>query len=134
MGRQGEAMRKLAIHIGIALGVMLLIFGVFMLWLFTPVYAGERCGRASWYGNESGNTTASGKPFHPGGMTFAMRSRGYGAVYNVTYQGRTIRAVHNDYGPARWTGREFDLAEGLAAALGLKRHGTGLVCISRVKG
>lgn len=123
-------MRTIAREIGIELAVVLVISLVLVGW----AHAGQRCGLASWYGNESGNTTASGKPFHPGGMTFAMRSRGYGAVYNVTYQGRTIRAVHNDYGPARWTGREFDLAEGLAAALGLKRHGTGIVCISRVKG
>lgn len=130
-------MRKLAIHIGVALGVMLLTFAVFMLWLFTPVYAAERCqgqaGMASWYGHESGSRTASGATFRPHGLSFAMRSRDFGKVYAVTYRGKTVRAVHNDYGPARYTGRRFDLSEGLAAALGLKPHGVGAVCVVPVR-
>jgi len=115
----------LAVSIGVALALVAMA---------VTAHAGERmCGSASWYGHESGNRTASGAMFRPHGLSFAMRSRGYGKVYAVTYGGRTIRAVHNDYGPAKWTGRQFDLSEGLAAALGLKRHGVGRVCVERVR-
>lgn len=85
------------------------------------------CGIASWYGSESGRRTASGARFRPEGFSMAMRSRTFGRRYRVTYRGRSIVVVHNDYGPAAWTRRQFDLSHGAARALGIT--GTARVCV-----
>lgn len=110
---------------------LIIMLAIALFWAGNAM--GADCGKASWYGSESGNRTASGAPFRPHGLSFAMRSRDFGKVYAVTYRGKTVRAVHNDYGPAKYTGRRFDLSEGLAAALGLKPHGVGVVCVQRVR-
>lgn len=131
-------MRKLAIHIGIALGVMLLIFGVFILWLFTPVYAGERChgqaGIASYYGpGFHGRRTASGERFNQNAMTAAHRTLPFGSRVRVVNlgNGKAVVVRVTDRGPFI-RGRVIDLSAGAARAIGVK--GLGRVCISRVKG
>jgi rare lipoprotein A len=85
---------------------------------------------ASWYGKESGSVTASGAHFNPGGHSIALRSHKFGDRYRVTYRGRSAIAVHNDFGPAKWTGRGCDLSHGLARAIGFL--GLGIVNIERV--
>lgn len=94
--------------------------------------ATRHCGRASWYGAESGSRTASGHTFKPGGLSIAMRSRDFGRRYRVTLDGRSIAVVHNDFGPARWTGRDFDLSRGAAAALGMIGRGAATICVDPI--
>lgn len=94
--------------------------------------AGERCGVASWYGAESGSRTASGERFNPAGLSIAMRSYAFGKLYRVTFGRRSVIVRHNDFGPARSTGRQFDLSRGAAEAIGLVRRGTGRICVSPV--
>ena len=75
--------------------------------------------RASWYDEDS--MTANGETFKPDGLTFAMRSHHFGDWWEFLNprNGRIVKARHNDYGPATWTGKEIDLSRGLAGALGL---------------
>lgn len=130
-------MRKFAARVGIALGVALLIFAAFLLWLFTPVYAAGRChgqvGLASWYGpGFHGRRTASGERFDQGAMTAAHRSLPFGARVRVTMlgSGRAIVVRVNDRGPYIG-GRVIDLSKGAARRLGL--GGVGRVCVERVR-
>ena len=95
-----------------------------------PAARGETC-RASWYGAESGRTTANGERFRPDGFSIALRSRPRGELYRVTYHGRSVIVRHNDFGPAPWTGRCADLSRGAARALGFEGAGTALVTIER---
>lgn len=130
--------------IGIALGVMLLIFAVFMLWLFTPVYAGERCagqlGKASWYGPHfHGHESASGEVFDRNAPTAAHKTLPFGARVKVTRLfsaekgAKTFVVVRvNDRGPYK-PGRIIDLSESAAAELGLIAQGVGKVCVQRVR-
>lgn len=83
----------------------------------STVHAQE--GRASWYGSESGNKTASGERFIPMGMTCAMRTHNWRVVtVTVISTGRSARCRVNDYGPAAYTGRLIDVSQGVAIALG----------------
>lgn len=89
------------------------------------------CGQiASWYGFESGNTTANGERYDPWGMTAAHRSLPFGTVVRVTLNGRSVTVRINDRGPAAWTGREIDLSLGAATALGMVERGIAPVCIT----
>lgn len=85
-------------------------------------------GRASWYGSESGNRTASGARFNPMGQTCAMRTHNWRWVtVTVTATGRSVRCYVNDYGPAKWTGKLIDVSRGVARQLGFERAGTARV-------
>lgn len=88
-------------------------------------------GRASWYGSESGNRTASGEHFNPDGLTAAHRTRPIGSFVTVTNQrnGKSVRVRINDRGPARWTGRVIDLSAGAARVLGMINSGVVPVTI-----
>lgn len=123
--------------IGVALGVMLLIFAVFMLWLFTPVYAGERCqgqaGIASFYGpGFHGRRTASGERFNMHAMTAAHRTLPFGTRVRVVNlgNGKAVVVRVTDRGPFV-RGRVIDLSAGAARAIGV--HGLGKVCVERVR-
>ncbi|WP_244669988.1 septal ring lytic transglycosylase RlpA family protein [Kaistia sp. 32K] len=94
--------------------------------------APRHCGRASWYGRESGGRTASGGAFRPGGLSIAMRSRDFGRRYRVSLDGRSILVVHNDFGPAAWTGRDFDLSRGAAAELRMLGRGVATICVDPI--
>lgn len=67
------------------------------------------------------------------GLTAAHRTAPLGSWIGVRAYGRSIMVRVNDRGPAAWTGRCIDLSEGAAIALGIKRAGTVLVEIERVK-
>lgn len=73
---------------------------------------------ASWYGAESGHRTASGEHFNPHGLTAASRTLPFGTLVRVSYRGRSVVVRINDRGPARWTHRDIDLAQGAARAIG----------------
>jgi rare lipoprotein A len=84
-------------------------------------------GMASFYGNESGNKTASGQRFNQNAMTAAHRSLPFGTKLKVTHGGRSIVVTINDRGPFI-KGRVLDLSAGAASAVGLTRaKGVGRV-------
>ena len=81
-------------------------------------------GMASYYGNESGNRTASGQRMNANAMTAAHRSLPFGTKLRVTHGGRSVVVTINDRGPFI-RGRVLDLSTGAARAIGL--GGTGMV-------
>jgi rare lipoprotein A len=58
-------------------------------------------GKASWYGNESGNRTASGTRFNPKALTAAHKTLPIPSKVRVTNldNGRYVDVVINDRGP-----------------------------------
>lgn len=89
---------------------------------------------ASWYGTESGDTTANGEPFNGTSMTAAMPSRKYlGRTYRVTRKDKSVTVRINDVGPAAWTGRGIDVSKAVARKLGFIRAGTASVCLERLR-
>lgn len=83
-------------------------------------------GKASYYGNESGNKTASGQRFNPNGMTAAHRTLPFGTRLKVTHGGRSVVVTVNDRGPFI-RGRVLDLSKGAARVIGLTKRGVGPV-------
>ncbi len=83
-------------------------------------------GKASYYGSESGNRTASGARYNPEGMTAAHRTLPFGTKLRVTEprSGRSVIVTVNDRGPFI-RGRVLDLSVGAARALGLTARGVG---------
>ncbi|WP_028264536.1 RlpA-like double-psi beta-barrel domain-containing protein [Atopobium fossor] len=82
---------------------------------------------ASVYGNGDGfmwGTTASGDTVTPTSMGVAMkRPMPLGTTIEISYNGRTVRAIVNDRGPFI-AGREIDLQPAVADALGFDGIGT----------
>jgi rare lipoprotein A len=83
-------------------------------------------GMASYYGNESGNRTASGQRMNASAMTCAHRSLPFGTKLRVTHGGRSVVVTVNDRGPFV-RGRVLDLSTGAARAIGLTSAGVGRV-------
>lgn len=83
-------------------------------------------GMASFYGNESGNRTASGQRFNQNAMTAAHRSLPFGTKLRVTHGGSSVIVTINDRGPFV-RGRVLDLSTGAARAIGLTGAGVGRV-------
>ncbi|MGX7742999.1 septal ring lytic transglycosylase RlpA family protein [Rhodopseudomonas parapalustris] len=83
-------------------------------------------GMASYYGNESGNRTASGQRMNANAMTAAHRSLPFGTKLRVTHGGRSVVVTINDRGPFI-RGRVLDLSTGAARAIGLTSRGVGRV-------
>lgn len=111
--------------------LVLLAVAFTLAMLATYQQARAACGGiASWYGFESGNTTANGERYDPWGMTAAHRSLPFGTVVRVTLGSRSVTVRINDRGPAAWTGREIDLSLGAATALGMVERGIAPVCIT----
>lgn len=98
---------------------------------FVPVRAAE-CGLASWYGEESGNRTASGLPFDGSQILVAHKSYPFGTRLKITYKGRSVIAPVEDRGPFI-KGRVLDLSRAAAAKIGLIRPGVARVCWERVR-
>ena len=96
-----------------------------------PVEA-QTC-RASYYGFESGRTTANGEHFNPSGLTAAHRTLPFGTRVRVSYGGRSVVVRISDRGPAAYTGRCIDLAKGAAVALGMIRVGVAPVQVEVMK-
>lgn len=89
--------------------------------LATASALADQIGHASWYGAESGNRTANGEHFRPGGMTAAHRTLPFGTRVRVTVlsTGRSCTVRINDRGPFI-RGRVIDLAHGAARACGIE--------------
>jgi len=83
-------------------------------------------GIASYYGNESGNRTASGQRMNANAMTCAHRSLPFGTQLRVSLGGRSVVVTVNDRGPFI-RGRVLDLSTGAARAIGLTGRGVGHV-------
>jgi rare lipoprotein A len=83
-------------------------------------------GVASYYGNESGNRTASGQRMNASAMTAAHRSLPFGTRLKVTHGDRSVIVTINDRGPFV-RGRVLDLSTGAARAIGLTSSGVGRV-------
>lgn len=92
-----------------------------------PRYAEAEEGLASWYGpGFEGKPTASGAPFDPNGFTAASRTLPLGTRLLVSYGEHSVSVTVNDRGPLV-AGRDLDLSEGAARALGLTKDGVGQV-------
>lgn len=102
------------------------VFGVTYYPLKTAVGYSET-GYASWYGAESGNTTAMGTYFNPNKMTAAHKTLPLPSRVRVTnlQNGRQIVVVVNDRGPFK-RNRIIDLSRGAAKNIGIEG-------VSRVK-
>jgi rare lipoprotein A len=100
--------------------------------LATTAHAETWHCRASWYGSESGSVTASGERFNPNGLTAAHRSLPFGTRLRVTWHDRSVVVRVSDRGPAKWTGRCLDLANGAARQLGMIGAGVGTVTIEQL--
>lgn len=97
-----------------------------------PAY--DEVGYASWYGEElSGNSTANGEAFNPGGISAAHRTLPLPSYIEVTAlaTGRTILVRVNDRGPFS-NDRLIDLSRGAAEQLGISGHGATPVRVRRV--
>jgi rare lipoprotein A len=71
-------------------------------------------GIASWYGPElEGRPTASGELFDPAALTAASWHHPFGTELEVTNpsNGKSVRVIINDRGPARRLGRIIDLSQ-----------------------
>jgi rare lipoprotein A len=112
--------------------LLLAAFTVLALALCATVPAfGAETMRASYYGSESGNRTASGERFHPNGMTAAHRSLPFGTRLRVCYRGCVVVRV-TDRGPFI-RGRSLDLSAGAARVIGLTKVGVANVEVSSVR-
>jgi len=80
----------------------------------------KETGIASWYGAESGSTTAMGTRFHPEGISAAHKTLPLPSKVRVTnlHNGRSIVVVVNDRGPYK-NGRIIDLSHGAAKKIGM---------------
>ncbi|MGR9088831.1 MAG: septal ring lytic transglycosylase RlpA family protein [Gammaproteobacteria bacterium] len=78
-------------------------------------------GIASWYGSESGNTTAMGTRFRPEGVSAAHKTLPLPSRVRVTnlHNNRSIIVLVNDRGPFK-KGRLIDLSHGAAKRLGIR--------------
>ena len=82
---------------------------------------------ASWYGpGLYGLPTASGEPYNAFGYTAAHKTLPLGTELVVSYRGRFVPVTINDRGPFV-DGRELDLSQGAAEALGLTQAGVDYV-------
>lgn len=112
------------------LRVMLYAGVIALALLFAATIAGAEPMRASYYGSESGNRTASGSRFNPHGMTAAHKTLPFGTVLKVCYRGCVVVTI-NDRGPFV-RGRHLDLSRGAAVAIGLTSVGVGTVQVERL--
>lgn len=82
---------------------------------------------ASYYGAElAGSPTASGQPFDPTAFTAASPYLPMGTKLLVSYGGNSVVVTVNDRGPYV-AGRELDLSQAAADAIGLTAAGSGTV-------
>ncbi|WP_240432546.1 septal ring lytic transglycosylase RlpA family protein [Rubrobacter indicoceani] len=87
---------------------------------------------ATWYGpGFEGATTSSGEVFDPYGYTAAHKELPFGTRLLVTYNGESVVVVINDRGPFI-EGRDLDLSQGAAEAIGLIAVGEGVVDVEYV--
>lgn len=105
---------------------------------YTPLRSSdgyEAEGTASWYGSESGSTTAMGTSFRPQAFSAASRILPLPTCVQVTNMsnGRSALVLVNDRGPFVGN-RIMDLSYGAAKALGITRTGTARVRVVAMQG
>lgn len=91
--------------------------------------------KASWYSiADSSNLTASGEDMSDTAHTAAHRSLPFGTRLRVTNKnnGKSIVVRINDRGPAKWTGKDIDIAKGAASQIGMIRSGVAQVEVCRL--
>jgi len=112
------------------LGTMLLA----LIFTVAPARAGERCGKASFYGFEHhGRLTATGERFDQWGMTAAMMDRSmFGKRVRVTNQanGKSVVVKVNDTGNFAKYGRVIDMSRGSFGKLASTDAGVIRVCLA----
>lgn len=93
----------------------------------------DAVGYASWYGEDTPGTTASGSRFAPSAITAAHKTLPLGSFAEVTslVTGRTILVMITDRGP-NVPGRLIDLSRGAAQMLGTDRTPVSPVRVRRV--
>ena len=91
----------------------------------------DQVGYASWYGSESGNRTARGEKFRPGGISAAHTTLPLPSYVEVTAldTGRTILVRVNDRGPFA-KGRIIDLSHRAAEKLDMIDSGVARVRVT----
>jgi peptidoglycan lytic transglycosylase len=95
--------------------------------VFGNKHAEAEKGLASWYGpGLNGLSTASGESFNADGNTAASKTLPLGTRLSVSYGGRSVQVTVNDRGPFV-DGRDLDLSQGAAQALGLTQAGVDYV-------
>ncbi len=93
-------------------------------------YGGGQTMVASYYGYElAGSPTASGEPFDPEGYTAAHKSLPLGTLLRVNHGGSSVTVTVNDRGPYV-AGRDLDLSQGAAEAIGLTAVGSDTVQVT----
>ena len=98
----------------------------------TSQYGGGDVMMASYYGYElAGSPTASGEPFDPEAYTAAHKTMPPGTELQVSYGGSSVNVTVNDRGPYV-AGRDIDLSQGAAEAIGLTAAGSAPVEVSVV--
>ena len=95
------------------------------IWCGGTAFAGAAegtCPRGAMKATQysSGASTASGQPFRPNGLTAAHKSLPFGTKVRVgnPRTGASVVVIINDRGPFT-RGRDIDLAQGAARAIGL---------------
>lgn len=127
---------------GVAGALAIVAFAAMVLF-FMPgqAWPSEPCrgivGEASWYGTESCTShpcrTASGAAFTGRSLTAAMPDKSHiGERWRVSYAGRSVVVLIDDWGPARYLHRVADLSRAAAVQIGLIGPGHGVVCLERV--
>lgn len=119
----------------VLVSVAILASAYVALVLSVPAHGAEqRCGVASWYGNEHhGRHTASGKVFNQWGLSAAHMTLPFGTKLRVSYQGRSVDVVVNDRGNFAKYGRIIDLSRGAFRKLANERVGVLKgVCLTRI--
>ena len=94
----------------------------------------DRIGIASWYGYESGNTTANGERYNPGRLTAAHTTLPLPVLVRVTNleNGRSVVLRINDRGPFA-AGRLIDVSEAASEELGFHEQGTTRVRVQYLR-
>ena len=107
---------------------MFFVVGVFAVSLVAlPNQAQAEPMVSSYYGYElAGSPTASGVPFDPTAYTAASKTLPLGTQLLVSYGGNSVVVTVNDRGPYV-AGRDLDLSQGAAEAIGLTAVGYGVV-------
>jgi rare lipoprotein A len=96
--------------------------------------AEAKTGLASWYGpGFEGMPTASGESYDPYGYTAAHRTLPLGTELQVSYGASSVQVTVNDRGPYVG-GRDLDLSQGAADAIGLTQAGVDYVKYHRADG
>ena len=100
----------------------------------SPLLAKPQILVASWYGpRHAGRRMANGARFNPKGFTCASRTHALGQLLRLQIGSYVTFARVTDRGP-RIKGRDLDLSEAVADALGMRRWGVAFVEVEEVAG